>query len=317
MIEPIRAAQGLFPPSDVPCYGHPALPGCEGPFEIAEPRLLATDVPWRPNSRGAITNLLPATSPLPASPTQLTARALGGKLTVCVLCYGNYFETQRQCLDSILRTVPAGQLDLRVACNAVGPATLDYVRQLPGLTKLYTNHHNRFKYPAMRQLLHDPEHPLTTSYVAWFDDNTRVVNPRWLALLNDEIARQRSDVGAYGPLMYYSLRLHRTRDPRKWFAGAGWYRGLPLRTQRGTPAPNGDTIHFVADWFLVLRTDAIRLADIPDPRLRQRGGDIVIGEQLYQNGWQLKQFNSGKNLVFTPAYNQGLKRGKPESFPWQ
>lgn len=314
MIPPLQPPLGLFPPTELPNYFHPSLPGWDGDYEIEEPRLVATGIVHRtPAVLPAATSPRPA---LPVSPVRIDPRPLGGKLTVAVCCYGDYPETHRQCLQSILQTVAAEVLDLRVVANACPPATLRYLESLP-LTKLYVNHHNRGKYPAMRQLFHDPDCPLTTNYVAWFDDNTRVVHPHWLSLLTDEIRRQRADIGAYGPLMYYSLRLHKTRDPRKWLAAGPWWRGRPLCTQRGGEAPNGDTIHFVADWFCIFRSDAIRLADLPDPRLVQKGGDIVIGEQLHQNGWRLKQFNSGKNLVFTPPYAAGLKRGRPEPFPWQ
>jgi hypothetical protein len=274
--------------------------------------LLDTSTAWQPG----VSDPKPAPNITDNCGTGLDYFELGGKLTVCVLCYGDYFWTQRACLDGILKTIPSDKLDLRITCNACSTQVLEYVRTLSP-TALYINEGNIFKYPAMRQMFWDPDHPITTNYVAWFDDNTWVKHLNWLNILADDIHRQSQQVGAYGPRSYRTFKLHQEKDPRGWFQQSSWYRGKDFRSKHGSPIPNGDTIHFCSDWFFVVSAEAIRQCDIPDRRLLQKGGDIVIGEQLYQNGYKIKDFNSAKNLVFTPPAGQGLKRGRKEKFPWQ
>jgi len=283
---------------------------------IVEPVLLALHVPWQTGS--ALNNPAPVIAVDNSVPSgqSLDYAELGGKLTVCVLCYGNYFQSHKACLDSILKTIPRERIDLRIACNACTAQTMAFARDLEP-TALYTNESNKFKYPAMRQMFWDPAHPLTTRYVAWFDDNVWVKHLNWVNVLADDIHRQKADVGAYGPRVYRSFKLHNEKDPRVWFKKAGWYKNLSFRSRHGGGIPNGDTIHFCSDWFFVISTEAIKRCDIPDARLLQKGGDVVIGEQLYQNGYTIKDFNSAKNLVYTPPDGQGLKRGQKERLPWQ
>ena len=304
-----------YPLRQDPFQPHPLLFGLP---VFSEPLLLATHIPWQVGSEF---NNPPAPEICPVEPPIIPGQSLeyfelGGRLTVCVLCFGNYFQSQKACLDSIIKTLPRERLDLRVACNACSAQTIDYVRGLQP-TALYVNATNIYKYPAMRQMFWDPVYPLTTNYVAWFDDNTWVKHLNWVNILADDIHRQKPTVGAYGPRVYRTFKLHNAKDPRNWFRTASWHKGLDFRSTRGNAIPNGDTSHFCSDWFFVLSTSAIRRCEIPDPRLLQKGGDIVIGEQLYQNGYAIKDFNSAKNLVYTPPVGQGLKRGRKEQLPWQ
>lgn len=104
---------------------------------------------------------------------------IGGRITICVLCYGPHPQLAKTCLSSILATIPPERLDLRIGLNEVHPDTFAYVKTLP-VTKIYANSLNRYKYPVMRDMFWDEQRPITTNYVVWFDDDTWVVNPNWI-----------------------------------------------------------------------------------------------------------------------------------------
>lgn len=311
MLAPIQKPTYRFPANKIPDLS--MLPVYDGPFIIEEPCLIVADIPWQSASQH---NKALITAPAPEMGERLSHKALGGRLTIFVLCYGDYLPMQQRCLDSILRTIPLERLDLRIAANCVGQATLNYIRTLPA-TKLYTYTDNPGKYKIMRDMLWDEHLPITTNYFAWFDDNCHVQHNNWVNMLAQDIAIQPAHVAMYGLKMYYSFDFDK-EDPRAWLEGQDWHKGFPLRTNRGNPAPNGDCTHFCADWFFVMRTDAMRKSQIPSLGLEQKGGDMVIGEQLYQNGYALKSFNVGKSLVFQPPYKDLPRRNTSvRKLPWQ
>jgi len=300
---PVGMPLGNYPRLKIPLFPN-----------IPELKLAVDDIPWQPGSKGSTQPITKARVDRDLG-NLLDKPTLGGKVTICVLLYGDYFDSHKRCLDSIVKTVPPSRMELRVATNAVEQRTLAYLNTLP-IKKLYKHDQNIFKYPAMREMFWDKDDPIETNYVVWFDDNTWVTHPNWLNTLANDILRQRPDVAMYGMKQYYPFQVHRGQDPRKWFQAGDWYQDRHFQTRRGNDAPNGDTIHCCVDWFWALRTDIIRRCDIPDRRLKQRGGHIVIGEQLHQNGCKTKSFNDGKALVFTPPSGQDLRRGKNEPYPW-
>jgi ADP-heptose:LPS heptosyltransferase len=244
---------------------------------------------------------------------------IGGKYTLFILCYGPYPGLARACLDSILATVPASRLDIRVACNDVPKATIDYLESQP-ITKLYVSKTNAKKYPMMRQMFWDEECPIKTNYVLWFDDDTCVVSPDWLTRLSALIVSSHPHGNRmYGWRMFHNLQMFSRggHQPIEWFRQAPWYRGRHLRvSSQGAEAPNGSVIDFATGWFWALATETIRQGDIPDTRLLHNSGDITIGEQVHQAGCKIAMFNKGKVFVFTPPKNKGGRRGYSESFPW-
>ncbi len=122
---------------------------------------------------------------------------IGGKFTVFVLCYGEYPELAKSCLGSILSTLPIERLDLRVGLNAVCDETRAYVKSLP-TTKIYEDASNAGKYVIMRRMFHDPECPITTTHLVWFDDDARIVKGAIWQRLAEAIAVNHS----YGARLY-------------------------------------------------------------------------------------------------------------------
>ena len=244
---------------------------------------------------------------------------IGGRITICVLCYGPHPQLAKTCLSSLLATIPPERLDLRIGLNEVHPDTFAYVKTLP-VTKIYANSLNRYKYPVMRDMFWDEQRPITTNYVVWFDDDTWVVNPNWINdLCQTIIDNQPKNYRMFGSLMYHDLTMYAKNgnDPTTWFKSADWYRERNFR-MRGSQKEqaNGSVIDFAAGWCWAVATEAIRKANIPDVRLGHNGGDIACGEAMHQAGFGIKQWNMGKSLVACPSKVDGGRRGYSEKFPW-
>jgi hypothetical protein len=260
------------------------------------------------------------TTPKPAASMKLIHHpTIGNKFTVCVLCYGPHVELAKACLKSIFEWVPKDYLDVRVACNECSPDTIAFLDTLP-ITKVYINQKNRKKYPVMRDMFWDELCPITTNYVLWFDDDTRVIQPDWLGRLMEVIvANHPKGSRMFGWSMAHDLRIYAKggHQPDRWFRTAPWFKGrnLFMRNQQ-TEAPNGSIIKFSVGWFWALATETIRRGDIPDRRLNHNGGDITIGEQVHQAGAKIAMFNKDKAFVWCPSRENGGRRGFSEGFPW-
>jgi len=246
---------------------------------------------------------------------------IGGRMTMFVLCYGPHPGLARRCLDSVLSTVDRDRIDLRVATNEACQDTLNYLDDIKP-DHFYPHKSNDLKYPVMRQMFHDPTAPIRTPYAIWFDDDAYVVDPRWLNRLAETIiANHKRGCRLYGIKCYHDLTRYRKNGhkPEQWFREAPWHKGVHFRLRGGERrGPNGSCIDFVPGWFWAIGADAIRMGDIPDVRLGHNGGDITIGCQVTQAGFQIKMFNKDKIFVATPPKEAGGRRvgGYEESFPW-
>lgn len=308
MLAPIQKPTGRFAAgTELELEGIPMYSGFS---PIEEPCLLSNDIAW--NGRGQ--QLLSFAAPEMGA--ALDAKELGGRITIFVLCYGDYYDMHVKCLDSILRTVPLDRLDLRIAANCVGQSSLNYIRTLP-VTRTYLYRENKYKYPIMREMFYDPDLPIVTNYLAWFDDSCHVQHNNWLNLFAADVLNQPSSVAMYGIKLYYTFDFTK-EDPRPWLERQPWHKGKQLRTHRGTPAPNGDRSHFCADWFFTLRTDVLKKCILPPEGVLQKGGDMLMGEVLYQHGYNIKTFNAAKSLVYQPLYRDLPRRAdKLHTYPWQ
>jgi len=288
------------------------LPVYDSPFTLEEPYLRATNVDWQPDQTGSRA-YLGYEEALPEMGEELD-RSVGDVLTVLVLCYGNFPNLHRRCIDSILRTIPVYRLDLRIALNCVGPGTQEYVSTVAA-TKVYNYTDNKHKYPIMRDMLYDTETPLLGKYVAWFDDNSYTVNLDWVNNAVRTIKKQPDFVGMYGIRRYRPVT---KAAEKRWLANRSWNKGVELSNIDGVADGVGDKVlHFCDDWFWVASKKALYAADIPCRDLVQRGGGPIIGEQLRQAGYKIKQFNAGKTNVYMPPFKKQIRRGDPGKFPWE
>ena len=261
----------------------------------------------------AVSIVTPSTAPI-AAPTLID------KFTVFVLCFGNYPQLARSCLESIYATLPQERMDLRVGLNAVCAETRQYVKSLPGVTRVYDSPVNLGKYVLMRKMFHDPDCPIVTPYLVWLDDDVRAVRPDWAQDLSTTIARHHAEgCRIYGAPFIHDLMIFRKNghEPLPWFQQATWWRGRPLRIRgQAIEAPNGTIIPFCVGWAWALATATMHEADIPDRRLEFNGGDVTITEQVHQAGYKLKAWNQHKALLWCPTKENGGRRGKWTTFPW-
>jgi hypothetical protein len=91
-----------------------------------------------------------------------------------------------------------------------------------------------------------------------------------------------------------------------WIKKADWYRGKQFRDRSGKTAVNGNKVFFVTGSFWAMKTEAITKANIPDVRLTHNGGDVCIGEQMWQNGYTFKNWNGDKKIV---CWSSTARRG--------
>jgi len=227
---------------------------------------------------------------------------IGGSMTICVLMYGDYPEMHRSCLGNILKTTAKDRRQIRVATNALCTKTRLWLEQLKEEGHIHTlinNTENKKKYPAMRQLFWDPDNPITTKWIVWFDDDTIANrNMNWYPdLAHKIIAEYPKKARMVGDLYFFQLHTSQIA----WAASRPWWRGRQLQTKNRQPAPNGTNIWFAAGGFWALETAAMRAAGIPDPDIGNNGGDYMVGLQIWQQGYHTAAWNSGKRQVFTSS----------------
>ncbi len=301
-----RSLPPLRPLEDVVRYR------AEGP--PADPPVLAPDA--------ALGEPVAPTNRLPPGATDkdiFDHPVIGGKFTVCVLFYGpaEFHALHMRCLNSIIATTPPNRIDLRVGSNELCEETcavLDRLVEHGVITKHYKHVENALKYPVMREMFHDPDAPITTNYLLWFDDDSIADrNQQWLTLLAKTIIANQ-EAGLFGADMTIRLapaqqQLYRSRP---------WYRGQPFLMRNKRPAPNGDHTLFVAGGFFALKTEALRAADVPDATLTHNGGDYTIGEQLRQAGYAVVGWNRQKQYIHTSSVpRRGVAQPHFGTTAWQ
>ena len=248
---------------------------------------------------------------------------VGGRFTLFALGFGDQYDLLERCLSSIVNTCPRHRFDLRVALNQPSPRLQEYVTGLRNagvVHRMYVDHKERRKYPAMREMFHDPHCPIETPYVCWFDDDSWCRKDDWMVTLARTIVANHPHQGRlYGAKMYHDLAKVKRRPEalrEKWFQRAKWWKGRHLYAGGGQRlSPNGSEIVFVAGAFWALATHLIRDADVPDERLNHNGGDITIGCQVTQAGYKVVDFSPkpAKDII---AWSDAPRRGYREDFPW-
>lgn len=289
------------------------------PTPWLEPLKWIKKLPYKAPSTGNLISAIefqPPTKAQAASNCSLDHPTIGGKLTVCVLCFGDYPTLARTCLASLYNSKHSDRFEIRVFANGCCTETINYLQSLP-LKRLIISPTNIFKAAACRQLWHDKECPITTSYVVWLDDDSFAVDLNWPDLLATTIiGNHPQGARLYGIKFIHDLKIYRQagHDPNAWFRQAKWYRNRPWCVSGGTqPVSNGTVIPFVSGGFLAIANHVIQEADIPDARLLHNGIDATIGAQVYQAGYSVKDFNRNKKFVHSSGHK---RRGWGEPFQW-
>jgi hypothetical protein len=231
-----------------------------------------------------------------------THETIGGRMTVCILMYGNFHDMHKRCMNNILSTTRAPTIQIRVACNEVCMETIQYLSRLKEQGRIYkviVNQTNIKKYPAMRRMFHDPDDPITDKWVVWFDDDSMAErDPEWIdKLAHTIINAYPKNCHVYGAPFIWTF----DRQQIEWVKSRPWYRNRPFQMKNGRETPNGNRIKFATGGFWAMSMAVIKAGDIPDEQIGNNGGDYMVGEQVWQQGYDLKAWNQSKQFVHTSS----------------
>lgn len=223
----------------------------------------------------------------------------GAAACVCVLFYGSdsyCFDLAQRVLNEPMRQLAKLDIDFRFGLNAVGEQTKQFVRRQASLffknATVLESQQNLLKYPTMRRLLHARD--VVAPFVIWFDDDSCLAPSidveNWFSRLSAQM--QACDVAG-------SVRRARLPDEqRQWVRGQRWYCGknfLPY-------------VSFVSGGWWAARTSLFYEFDWPPPELRQKGGDVALGELCRQQELAVAHFRDG---VWISANADGIEAAAP------
>lgn len=195
--------------------------------------------------------------------------------TVCVLLYGDYPHLAQRVLPNLEPYL--GQFDLRIGLNDVSDRTRRFVNAwgehnaATVSTLLFESGHCTVKYPLMRSMF--LQDPIKTRNVMWFDDDSyiRPGSPaNFFHHMGDEL-KKHAAVGSK-----YKIKLGTKQ--KNWVQDQDWYKGKSL-----------DNVSFLTGGWWCLRTDIIQKYSWPLPELYHRGGDVMLGVLLNQQGLTMGQ----------------------------
>lgn len=207
--------------------------------------------------------------------------------TICVLLYGDFLGLADRCLRSIAETVRQGDLNLRVGLNACGEGTKQWVKSWVPPECIWESDENIHKYPMMRQMIHGVA-PVETPFTMWFDDDSYLdgfklqqIAPGDYWLNRVEHAMVNSDM--IGSVYGIDLQGHQA----DWIKDQAWY---------NNKNPVGRKVRFATGGWWTIRTEILYGWDYPWTELDHRGGDVMLGEMCYQQGFRLNHFRDGVKI---------------------
>jgi len=229
---------------------------------------------------------------------------IGGRLSIVVLMYGDYFPMHRECLTRILDTTPVANRSIRVFGNQICHETSVMLARLMGsgvdCSDISTV--NRKKYPVMRQALRARALSPLDRWLVWFDDDSIVEDDTWFTKLAEKIVETTNTrykmIGDLAEVTFADSQV-------RWMHSRPWYHGLPFMTRNEKPI-----MWFCPGGFWAMETATALALDIPDIDLAHNGGDYMIGAQIWQGGYDIMPFNAERKYVRTSAYP---RRGLNES----
>lgn len=229
--------------------------------------------------------------------------------TVCVLLYGDHPDLAELCLRSIVQRADWNLVkDIRVACNAVSSHTRTLVdeilRAVPSAVGLhiYVSEENRYKYPMMRRMFYDGEHPIVTQFVMWFDDDSYIdpeQSPLWWHSVYAAASRGAVTGAVYG--------IRPIGEQLQWLPKQPWYRGKHW--------PPGFRFRFVTGGWWVAKTRFLQEHDYPFPTLVHNGGDVMLGELVRQTDSTIISFTAGIHINADGNGKNSSAKRRGESLP--
>lgn len=231
---------------------------------------------------------------------------MSDRVTICTLFFGDYPELAARCLDPLAKLVDETGVSVRIGTNAVGEATHDMVmrfmeRRSP--VHVLSESVNTLKYPMMRRLFYGSGAsllPITTPYVMWFDDDSYLRSPTkaWL----DHVMASIGSAAQLGSIYSQTWR----GNQKAWVQAQPWYTG---RSFEGRKQAN-----FVQGAWWVAEMAFLESINYPWPELQHRGGDVMLGEAIFQQGRRLSRYNHnvGINADKAGRESESKRRGHDE-----
>lgn len=263
--------------------------------------------------------------------------------TVCVLLYGDYPDLARRVLLPLRALFLSGDIHLRIGCNDISSRSRDVLEEIfpqicgglsprqsrttsVGVNKkshiVFSSEESEipefmvqyrypqiFKYPMMRELFDfNGSWPIKTPFTMWFDDDSCITAEDPSAWLKDlietiQVAKTRlSLVRHIVTVMAGSIYKPGTgfsESQCKWLATRSWV--------NRPPRPGHKTSFCTGGWW-VIDTEFLRTYDWPDPDIRHRGGDVMLGELISQQNCNLLTFRRGIAINADEALRESRSR---------
>jgi ADP-heptose:LPS heptosyltransferase/GT2 family glycosyltransferase len=256
------------------------------------------------------------------APAKANFRHLTFPITCCVLTYGNHHDLAIRALSSLYTHLGADRFRLRLGLNAVTKTSRDridrFLKPYTNVEKIYDRDPQIYKYPIMREMFHDEQNPIDTKWIMWFDDDSHIVGPNWLntfgPIVDDWHQRTcvpnlrkhqqyptggekeefncKRGVHMFGKVYYFHIRKNDVSSQWDWIKQASWYTGRAHRVDYSKNPPM-DKIEFCTGGWWMVTNEAVKELNWPDPRIRHRGGDIMMGEAMHQHGFGILQAMHG------------------------
>lgn len=228
---------------------------------------------------------------------------LNPPITICTLLYGPYVDLHQRVLNSVVQSTDPKMYKLRIGLNEICKETRAWLKKFQEKHSdiqmdFYDSVDNIKKYPMMRRMFHDPDNPIDTRWILWLDDDSHIVEKDWLVRLS-HCMRENYGHGfnMYGKRYFYEI----SNSHIKWIQEAEWYGERPFRIHRKKDKKTGKEkqrfkVDFATGGFWAIEASWIKEWNWPDPRINHNGGDIMMGEAVYQTGGDVKNWDYGVKI---------------------
>lgn len=219
------------------------------------------------------------------------------EICVCVLCYGSdsHCENLARRLFNAEFIELGRYADVRIGLNSVGAATRDIVSgvvdKIPD-TVVIDCPENINKHPMMRRLFN--YRPISAPLTMWFDDDSCIVPG---TPVREWLNRIQKQLGTYAIIGSVYLQGY-VGGQRDWIKSQPWYKGLePARC-----------LQYVAGGWWTAQTNTLRELDWPPAGLKNRGGDVMLGEAMRQRNLLVGHF---RDNLWISANDSGVESKSP------
>ena len=219
------------------------------------------------------------------------------EVCVCALFYGDDAHCENLAHRLLnAKFIELGQYaDLRIGLNSVGDATRQIVS---GVVKKFPDTvvvdcaENIHKYPMMRRLF--DARPIVAPLTMWFDDDSCIVPETNIKEWLNRIGKQLNTYAIVGSIYLQGY----TGGQRDWIKAQTWYMGVEP----------GRCLQYAAGGWWAAKTAALQEINWPPPGLKNRGGDIMLGEAMRQRGFLIGHF---RDNLWISANSSGVELKSP------